>query len=83
MLVDLLLAVLDAEEIASAFEREAAIGERKGQRAQIEHVPAKDVALLGLQLAFRNLVHLVGIDSAGKTLERAFRSMCLTAMPGR
>ena len=33
---------------------------------------AKDVALLGLELAFGNLVELVRVDRAGKALERAF-----------
>ena len=72
MPLDLLLAVLDAEELAGpSSERLRSVSAKASVRG-IEHVPAKDVALLGLEVAFGNLIDLVGIDRAGKALERAF-----------
>ena len=44
VLLDLLLAVLDAEELAGAFKLMLAIGQCEGERLRVEHVAAENVA---------------------------------------
>ena len=54
----LLLAVFDGEILAGSLQRVALVGQRKGQRAQVEELAAVRVSVLsviGLVLACRNL----------------------------
>ena len=85
MPLDLLLAVLDAKELAGRVPGSCLIGERKGQRLGIEHVPAEDVAIvrLGTRGAFGNLVFLVAIDRGGEALEGAIAVHVLDRHAGR
>ena len=86
MLFGLLFAVLDAEELAGAFKGEARdpLAQRPG--SAIEHVPAKNVAILGFGglRPFGNLIDLCrGSMAPVNPLSARLLSICLIAMPGR
>ena len=78
-----LFRMLYAKFFARGFQRIAFVGQRKGERPQVEKMAAKLVSAFRLAGfgAFGDEVHLVGLFTAREALQRAFAVNVLYADP--